>query len=325
MSDPEQALSNAIDVEACAADWLERRVSDEWSKEDDAALEAWLAQSPAHSVAYWRLKAAWGRAHRLSVLGTVAPDAAPASPRVLWPTVLKLAAGFAVAALIGVGAANIVMQPHERTYSTPVGGHEVISFTDGSRIELNTDTVLRARMTTDQRVVWLDKGEAYFQVKHDPAHPFVVMAGNHRVTDLGTKFVVRRGAAKLQVAVMQGRVTFDATDAQGTAQFALLTPGEMATATANKISVQRVPQKRLMLDLSWRHDALVFDNTRLADAAAEFNRYNQRKLVIADPAVGELKIYGTFRADNVTDFTQLTEAVFGLRVVTKENRILLSR
>ena len=44
---------------------------------------------------------------------------------------------------------------------------KLVSFADGTRIELNTDTVLRARMTTSERTVWLDQGEAYFQVKHD--------------------------------------------------------------------------------------------------------------------------------------------------------------
>jgi transmembrane sensor len=323
VSDP--GMANAFDVEEHAADWLERSVSEQWTSEDQSALDTWLAQSPAHTVAYWRLKAAWGRTHRLAALGDVTADQPARETQRIMPMMMKLAAGLAVAAVIGVGAAGYMLRPHDRTYSTPVGGHELVSFADGSSIELNTNTVLRARMTTDQRIVWLDRGEAYFQIKHDPSHPFIVMAGNHRVTDLGTKFSVRRETGKLQVAVMQGRVSFDATDAQGAAQVALLTPGDVATATANRISVHRASRKFLALDLSWRHGALVFDNTSLSDAAVEFNRYNRQQLVIGDPSVANLKIYGTFRADNVGDFTQLAEAVFGLRVVTDGDRILLSR
>jgi len=322
MSDPE--LASAFDVEERAADWLERSVSEHWTDEDRSALDAWLAQSPAHTIAYWRLKAAWGRTRRLVVLGDVAAEPERADRRI-FPAVWKFAAGFALAAIIGVAAASVMLHPHDRTYSTPVGGHEMVNFADGSSIELNTNTVLRARMTTDQRIVWLDRGEAYFQIKHDPAHPFIVMAGNHRVTDLGTKFSVRRDTGKLRVAVMQGRVSFDATDAQGASQVALLTPGDVATATANKISVHRASKKVLTLDLSWRHGALVFDNTSLADAATEFNRYNRQQLVISDAAVANLKIYGTFRADNVGDFTQLAEAVFSLKVAASGNRIVLSR
>lgn len=317
-------LANAADVEVTAADWLERSVSENWNESDRIALEEWLAASPAHTVAFWRLKAAWMRTNRLAALGE---QAAPVkrSPARFAPMLLKLAAGFAVAAMVGLGAASYLSRSQDRTFSTPVGGHEMVSFADGSKIELNTNTVLRARMTTDQRIVWLERGEAFFQIKHDPAHPFVVMAGNHRVTDLGTKFSVRRDSGKLQVAVLQGRVTVDATSGDNASQIALLTPGEVATAVADKISVRRAPQKALVLSLSWRHGALVFDNTSLSQAAAEFNRYNAQKLVIADPSVADLKIYGTFRADNVSDFTQLAEAVFGLKTVVHGDRILISR
>ena len=325
MSDPQfDTLANATEVEADAAAWLERSVSESWNEGDEAALEEWLAASPAHTVAFWRLKAAWMRTRRLAALGE---NAVPVgrSPARFAPTLLKLAAGFVVAAIVGLAAANYVLRPHDRTFSTPIGGHEIVSFADGSKIELNTDTVLRARMTTDQRIVWLERGEAFFQIKHDPAHPFVVMAGNHRVTDLGTQFSVRRDSEKLRVAVLQGRVTVDATNGDNPSQIALLTPGEVATAVAGKISVRHAPRKALTLSLSWRHGALVFDNTSLSDAAAEFNRYNAQKLVIADPAVADLRIYGTFRADNVNDFTQLAEAVFGLKSVTHGDRILISR
>jgi transmembrane sensor len=319
----EAHLMSAIDIEARAAEWLERRVGENWSQDDQAGLDAWLAQSPAHTVAYWRLNAAWSRTRRLAAVHPKKETQSWMPSRFL-PILLRLAAGLAIVA-VGIAATQFLLQPRERTFSTAIGGHESVAFADGSRIELNTNTVLRARMTTDQRIVWLDRGEAFFQIKHDPAHPFIVMVGNHRVTDLGTQFSVRRETGKLQVAVMQGRVTLDAPDAQGAAQIALLTPGDVATAVANKISVKRASQKVLTLSLGWRHGALIFDNTSLSDAAVEFNRYNRQQLVIADPSVANLKIYGTFRADNVGDFTRLTEAVFGLRVADQGNRIVLSR
>ena len=317
-------VMSAIDVEARAAEWLERRVSDHWTSDDQLELDSWLAQSSAHVVAYWRLNAAWARTHRLAAIRPQANSSFWARDRFL-PAVMRIAAVAAIVAVGGAVAGNFLLRPQERIFSTPIGGHESVSFADGSRIELNTDTILRTRMTTDQRIVWLDRGEAYFQIKHDPSHPFIVMAGDHRVTDLGTEFLVRRDTGKLKVAVIQGRVTLDRPEGQGASQIALLTQGDVATAVANKISVTKAPAKFLTLDLSWRHGALVFDNTSLADAATEFNRYNREKLVVADASVGRLKIYGTFRADNVDDFTKLTQAVFGLRVAINGDQIVLSR
>ncbi len=212
-----------------------------------------------------------------------------------------------------------------KTYSTAVGGHEIISFADGTRIELNTDTVLRTQMTTQSRMVWLDKGEAYFQVKHDAAHPFTVMIGGRRVTDLGTKFVVRRRASALQVAVVQGRVRFDAPNAFATTQTAMLTPGDVATATARSMSVVRSNAKAIGQDLGWRHGMLTFHQATLAAAAAEFNRYNSKKIVIADPVAARFTIGATFPTNGVEAFTRLAKEVFALRVEDKGSEFVISR
>jgi len=318
--------AGAKDIQLRAAEWIaERHESGEWTNEDQAALDAWLAESPAHLLAYWRLDAAWNRTHTLAEARGAASES---RARLRLPLFLKIAAVLAAVAILGLASANYALVPHDRVYSTPVGGHETVSFADGSRIELNTDTVLRARMTTDQRIVWLDKGEAYFQVKHDPAHPFIVMAGDHRVTDLGTKFTVRRETGRLQVAVMQGRVWLDETgkaQKSHTPQTAMLTPGDFATATPDSISVTRKSQAQLAGSLSWRHGVLVFKYATLADAVAEFNRYNREQLVIADPGAAKLTIVGTFPTNQVDAFIDAAQTIFGLKVKPRGNEIVISR
>jgi transmembrane sensor len=318
--------ANAKDVQLRAAEWIaERHEAGEWTDEDQAALDAWLAESPAHLLAYWRLDAAWTRTHTLAEARGAPLDA---RARLHLPLLMKIAAVFAVIAVLGFGAVDYAFTPHDRTYSTPVGGHETVSFADGSRIELNTNTVLHARMTTDQRIVWLEKGEAYFQVKHDPAHPFIVMAGDHRVTDLGTKFTVRRETGRLQVAVLQGRVWLDETGKQEkphAPQSAMLTPGDFATATPNSISVTRKSEAQLAGSLSWRHGVLVFKYATLAAAVAEFNRYNREQLVIADPEAARLTIVGTFPTNQVDAFIDAAQTIFGLKVKPRGNEIVISR
>jgi len=324
MSDPVrdmQAAASAGDIDARAAEWVaERNYADEWSESDQARLDAWLDQSPAHKVAYWRLDAAWRRTEWLSAFPAPRQEAAGRRPL---PAMVKLAAGFAALAIVsGAFAARYFASPHERSYSTPVGGHEVISFSDGTRIELNTNTVIRTLMTSDQRQVWLDKGEAFFQVKHDSAHPFIVTAGNHRITDLGTQFVVRRAAAKIQVAVEQGRVWLDA---RKPSQSTLLMPGDVAMASANAVSVTHRSKRELDSELGWRRGVLVFQQTTLAEAAVQFNRYNQRKLVVSGDDVSRMKIDGTFHATNVDAFARLARGVLGLTVAESGNEIVISR
>jgi transmembrane sensor len=189
---------------------------------------------------------------------------------------------------------------------------------------MNTDTVLRVAADGRGRMVWLEKGEAYFQVRHDDAHPFTVMAGGHRVTDLGTKFLVRTDAQRLQVSLVEGSIRFDAPDGRMREPL-LLSPGDSVTAKENTIVVTRNSPRELAKDLGWRRGVLVFDNTTLAAAAAEFNRYNREKIVIADQSVAQLRIDGTFPNENLSVFAHAAQQLFELHIVERDGKTVISR
>jgi transmembrane sensor len=314
---------SAKEIKARAAEWLERQERAGWSQADQGELDAWLAQSTAHEVAYIRLHSAWERTERLVILRPLAET--KSAPRRMSPLLMRVAAAVAVVAMLGATAAYFVLSPRDRTYSTPIGGRETVTFADGTRIELNTNTVLRARMTMDQRIVWLDKGEAFFRVKHDATHPFVVMVGDRRITDLGTQFVVRREPSRLKVAVVQGRVWFDPADRQSPSQSAMLTPGDVATVSENRMHVTHASPRTLAKGLSWRRGVLVFDNTSLADAAAELNRYNSKKLVIADPAIASETIGGTFGTNDIEAFARVARTALGLHVANNGAEMIVFR
>lgn len=329
MSGAVQENEHAREVRAAAAEWHDRRERDDWSAEHQAELDAWLDQSLAHKVAFLRVDAAWNRADRLSALGSAPADSASeeqsSSPRRSISVYLKLAAAAILVASLGSAGAWYALAPQDRVFATPIGGRETISFADGSKVELNTDTVLRARMTTQQRIVWLEKGEAFFHVKHDRLHPFIVIANNRRITDLGTQFSVRDEAQGVRVAVLQGKVWFDASESQNATQSALLGAGDVAVAHGNAISVTREPAQALETGLSWRRGLLVFKHTMLADAAAEFNRYNRLKLVIADQAAAKRIIGGTFPANDVEAFARVAKNALGLEIEHHANDTLVLR
>jgi transmembrane sensor len=312
------AVPNARDINANAAAWLERRVCEDWSAQDQSELDAWLSQSPAHRVAYLRLEAVWSRTYRLAPLRGPSRDGL--RKRAL-PILSRVVAALMLVAVMGAGIWSL-SGTKEQTYATGIGGHHSIVLADGTRVELDTDTVLRARIG-GMKTVWLDRGEAFFQVVHDKAHPFVVIAGKRRVTDLGTKFLVRRSSEHLEVAVMEGRVRFDTAD--NAAHGALLVRGDIATTTANSISIVKATPEKLAGEIGWRQGVLVFSHMTLASAAAEFNRYNARKLIVADPAVARMTIDGTFRTGNIDAFTDVAKEVLGLRIDHRGEDTVISR
>ncbi len=316
-----------------AAELFERRRFGPWSEPDQAELDAWLAQSTSHRIAYLRLKGAVARteklaAHRLPRPGmevqVAAPDEkpakrAPANRRIVFP--LLAAASLALIAGLGVFLADYLMEPPVRGFSTDVGGRTLLRFADGTEFELNTDTAIRYRMTNRERIVWLDKGEAWFRVAHNAENPFAVVVGRHRIADLGTEFVVRRGAGEMEVALLKGRA---ALSTQG-AQTAMLSPGDDALATPASVSVIRKTPQELADALAWRRGMLVFRNTRLADAVKEVNRYSTTKLVIADPSIAGVKISANLKTDDFGGFLQFAESVLRLRADRQGGVVLISR
>ena len=312
------------EIRAAAAAWLlKRNENANWDETAQSGLDAWLAQSLSHRVAYLRLDAAWSSADRLAALGPK-PEQSQ-TRRGGAPIWIGIAAAVVIAAGIGITASRFIAEPPERVYTTPIGGRETISFADGSKIELNTDTVLRTRMTTSQRTVWLDKGEAYFQVKHDAAHPFAVMAEGHRVTDLGTAFLVRRDSGRLEVSLVQGRARVESETVLMPSQSATLAPGDVVVASANSMAMEKKSAADLDNALAWRRGMLVFHRTPLADVAREYNRYNRTKIVIAGADVGRRVISATLPATDLNAFARMAREFFGLHVAQNGDEILISR
>ena len=315
-------LPGARSIRLAAAEWHDRRERDGWTKEDEAALAAWLAQSPAHRIAFLRIDAAWKRADRLNALRSSGRGGRFAMLAHFWPTAIRMAAAAAVVAVIGFVAAPYFEKSPVQSYSTTVGGRETLALADGSRIELNTDTSVRVEITGERRTVWLDSGEAFFQVRHDAARPFVVRVGDRRITDIGTKFVVRRDESRMKVAVLEGEVELDAVQAGRAPK--LLKQGDVAVATGNTVSISRKTQRTLTNELGWQRGVLVFDNVTLAEAAAEFNRYNRQKIVIADPSAAHITIGATLPQNDVPAFARVAQKIFGLHVERQGDNIVIS-
>ena len=174
-------------IEARAAEWLSRSDRGDLDAALERQLDRWLAESTAHRVAYLRLKNSWDRADRLRALrpadrsGSIHPVRAVPSTRrkpLSWFYGAAAAVAFLCVAITVSGDRFSRSAPQQ--FSTPIGARETIALGDGTKVTLNTATQLRAAVGTTARNVWLDDGEAYFDVAHDASRPFVVTAGARR-------------------------------------------------------------------------------------------------------------------------------------------------
>lgn len=236
--------------------------------------------------------------------------------------------------VVAVAAHYWLSRPANR-YSTPVGGIASVPLKDGSRITLNTATEVQVALSGKERDIELARGEAFFDVAKDAKRPFVVNAGKKRVIAVGTQFSVLRDGNDVRVIVSEGTVRIEDRSqtpappvlpltAAASADAVLLSAGSVAHAGADGVLVQQEPLTQIEAQLSWRSGFLMFRDQTLAAAAAEFNRYNERQIVIRDPIIAGLKIEGNFRATNVDAFIRLLESGFPIHATESDGQIVLS-
>jgi transmembrane sensor len=213
------------------------------------------------------------------------------------------------------------------SYSTAVGALESVTLPDGSQVTLSSDSRMEVSYSRGERRIDLQRGEAFFSVAKNPQRPFVVRTGKRRVTAVGTRFDVRRDVANLRVVVTRGVVRLESDDTPGRHNQAitLLPAGSMALTTDTGVEVHSGSLQQAEAYVSWRSGFVSFHDTPLAKAVAEFNRYNARKIVIADNAVGKLRIGGNFRWANADSFVRLLEQGFPVRAEYHGERIVLHR
>lgn len=242
-------------------------------------------------------------------------------------------------------------------YATPVGGIASVPLADGSYITLNTSSRVRVVLRDTERHVELSQGEAFFEVAHDKSRPFVVQAGSKRVIAVGTQFSVRRNADDLQVIVTEGTVRLESADsplrvsadgsgtggrsgggasvgsqseglsravpATGTSEV-LASAGTIARMGKSGISVKQEQPAEAEEILSWRSGYVVFHETPLSEAVAEFNRYNARQIAIEDATVAPMQLTGKFRATNNDAFVNLLERTYPIHAQRTPSEIVLT-
>jgi transmembrane sensor len=315
-------MESREEIEEAAATWIARRDLECWTEADATALQAWLAQSVSHRAAYYRLNAAWEESGRLRAFGHTTIDTnLNAGKRRLQPAAWQVALAASIFFVTLVVTAWYLW-PSGPSYKTAVGGLASVPLQDGSRITLNTDSELRIRLEPAERRIDLSRGEAFFEVAKDPSRPFVVHAGNKRIIAVGTQFSVRRDGEDIRVSVSEGIVRIEPGSAH--AQPVSLPAGTVARTESDNILVQKKSAPEIEQSLSWRTGVLTFRDTLLADAATEFNRYNTRKIVIADPAIAAIRVGGVFRATNLDPFVHLIEDGFAVKARAEGDRIILT-
>jgi transmembrane sensor len=277
----------------------------------------WLRRSPVHVRAYLEIEATWEDSDKLNGGRPFEPTAlvARATGRKVAPFLYALAAAMLLA--VGVG---VMIKRDAYTVTTGIGEQSSFVLEDGSAIKLDVRSRLRVRFSHAERLVELVAGQALFQVKKDAARPFAVISSGTRVQAVGTQFDVYRKATGTVVTVVEGRVavTADAPEAP-----ILLSADEQLIVTPQ--TIPHPARIDVAAATAWTQRKLVFDETPLSEAVAEFNRYNSRQMIIEDASLADYHIRGKFEAGDPDRLLQFLRDRFDADVHERGNEIRISR
>lgn len=309
-----------------AVEWFTRLNQRKVTTADVRGFSVWR-RDPANAQAFQKIEAMWDAAGALAgnpQLAALTAEArrGPEAREKRRPSGRLVSLGVAGAAAVAVCAFSLAwLQQRPVTYATSIGEQRTVQLEDGSRITLDTNTRVAVRYTRDRRAVTLTSGQAMFDVEGDAARPFVVAAGDTRVTALGTRFDVRRSGVGARVILVDGRVAVR-HDMDRPAQWSL-TPGQQVVTSARRPQVMAAD---VAAATSWTVGRLTFENTPVSVAVAEVNRYSREPIELQDARVSEIRVSGVFNAGDIDGFVAALTDLYPLQAARMEDgRIVLSR
>lgn len=306
MSDVQNSGFDAIDE--AAAQWVVRLADGRPSEDLRERFEQWLGRDPRHAPAFERLHGVWAGAETAGRQ---------------WRNRRRTRVAGAVLA-VALAAVPLTLMLRDPVYQTGLGEQEIVELEDGTRLTLNTDSRVSVDYEQGLRKVSLTRGEVYFDVARNPNRPFVVQMDDDNVRVLGTSFVVRRDGEETQVLLVSGSVLVNHGGADALTNPSLtLSPGERVRWSPGEAN--QIDRPKLDSSLAWRRGELVLEQTLVADAVAEMNRYSRTPMVLNDQRVAQARISGVFKTGDSETFAYTLARLYGLEVKRRGGKIVMER
>lgn len=325
-------------TDALAIEWLALLQSNELSEQQKQDFFCWLEADVSHQQAYIRAEQLWQKSEvlvssRKKITGkTSTIGIFNNHPYSLFPV------GIACACALLVGLFFFFQPRHEiLEYQTIVGQQKVVTLSDGSELTLNTDSHARININNTTRTVFLERGEALFDVSSDESRPFDVVTRSGVVRVMGTVFSVFDNGKQTLVTVVEGRVGLEknhlsqenltSMDTKSSKKFSaniVLNADEQLTLEQAEVETQ--PKKvRAKSLISWKNKKLIYDGETLINVIRGVNRYYDIEIVIGDESIAERKLVGIIAVNDFDSTLRSLEEVLELKSVVQEQgkRVIL--
>lgn len=311
-------------------DLITRYLAGEATGDDLVFLEAWLKADPGHRQIFDDYRRIWLGMEQARMEDNLKIDAAwkemeeiineePAS-QIPHPTshipylqVLRIAAIILLLAVPSFFVFRYFTHPEQKQLEANLTIKEG-KLPDGTAVTLNKGATLEypSSFKGNKRNVKLN-GEAWFEVKHDDAKPFIITSHNVRVEVLGTSFYVNTNAANntMEVILNSGSVAVYFDDRKENSIF--LSPGEKAEIIPGKEKME----KDINTDQNyraWMTQRFIYNNAPLITIVADLNKVYHTNLRITTPAISYCLVTATFDHQSPESILHVLQATLDLTI-----------
>jgi transmembrane sensor len=305
------------------------------SQQEKQELIAWINQNGKHHEALLSLASLWDDLSVLNELSGIFPLEKSHKKQSMMPSLAMAASMLLVVVtssslLLGFNPASII--PQETLYSvkyyqTKIGEQAIFPMSDGTSVQLNTNSQIEVAYTANHRKLTLLKGEARFDVAKDKERPFTVVSGTQSFTALGTIFNVQKNNEQnMELVVTEGKVLISSSSElikdvadnfkQLTTQpliSSIVASGQKAIIeNSNAMPIQEISLDQVQRDLAWQQGMLIFNGEPLAIALKEVSRYTNTHFEISDDRIANLKVAGYFKAGDIDGLLQSLNVNFNI-------------
>jgi transmembrane sensor len=324
------------DIQEQASLWVSR-MDRGLSKDEEKQFQEWMKQSDFHRNSIFSLAALWDDLSVLNELSALFPLENTSTRKNNYSIKYALAASVVFVMLFAssfyfsgtpFSAIDNDQQFVElKTLKTDVGQQTRFTLTDGSRIKLNTNTLVQVSYSKKQRLLTLVRGEARFDVAKDKSRPFIVTAGEKSFTALGTIFNVQKDTDKeMELVVTEGRVLVTKSNElldnisktlttlpEEKLPGLLVVSGEKSIITESiKPAAEKTSFEQIQRELAWQQGMLVFNGKPLDQALIEVSRYTTAEFEISSPELAKIKVAGYFKANDIDGLLKSLNSNFNI-------------
>ena len=162
-------------------------------------------------------------------------------------------------------------------------------------------------------------GEAFFEVHHDAAHPFIIHTQGSDIRVLGTSFNVKAYNTQVQVVVKTGRVRFSKNNTE-----VILEKGQKGELLANVDTIIKSEVEELKVTTTTQRISLDFDKISLGEVIENLNQIFGKKIVFSNDKIKNCKLTASFENEELENIINVIAETFNLKVENKTDSIVLS-